>query len=52
MLSKVNFRIKTIYNILRPSEKKVADYILNYCGKLEDLSMTLLAKEVLYRSQL
>lgn len=46
MLSKVNFRIKTIYNILRPSEKKVADYILNYCGKLEDLSMTLLAKEV------
>lgn len=30
MLSKVNFRIKTIYNILRPSEKKVADYNKSY----------------------
>lgn len=43
MLNKVNFRIKTIYNILRPSEKKVADYILKYQGNVEDLSMATIA---------
>lgn len=46
MLSKVDFRIKTIYNILRPSEKKVADYNLEYQGSIEDLSMTAIAREV------
>lgn len=44
MLSRVNFRIKTIYNILRPSEKKVADYILNYLDSYEEMSMISIAK--------
>ncbi|MFQ8706147.1 MAG: MurR/RpiR family transcriptional regulator [Thomasclavelia sp.] len=40
----MNFRIKTIYNILRPSEKKVADYILNYLDSYEEMSMISIAK--------
>lgn len=44
MLNRVNFRIKTIYNILRPSEKKVADYILAYIGSYKEISMISIAK--------
>ena len=46
MICKVHFRIKTIYNILRPSEQKVADYILEYQGSIEDLSMSMIARNV------
>lgn len=46
MISKVKFRIKTIYSLLRPSEKKVADYILNYQGMIEMLSMSSLASAI------
>lgn len=44
MLSRVNFRIKTIYSVLRPSEKKVADYILNYIDSYDKISMASIAK--------
>ncbi len=44
MLSRVNFRIKTIYSVLRPSEKKVADYILNYIDSYDKISMVSIAK--------
>lgn len=46
MINKVIFRIKMIYNILRPSEKKVADYIFNFNDDYAKLSMTLISKEV------
>lgn len=45
MINKVIFRIKTIYNVLRPSEKKVADYVLNYQDDYTKLSMLLISKE-------
>lgn len=45
MISRINFRIQTIYGILRPSEKKVADYILNYQDSIEDISMVKIANE-------
>ncbi|WP_455683467.1 MurR/RpiR family transcriptional regulator [Thomasclavelia sp.] len=40
----MNFRIKTIYSVLRPSEKKVADYILNYIDSYDKISMVSIAK--------
>ena len=46
MINKAIFRIKMIYNILRPSEKKVADYILSFNDDYAKLSMTLISKEV------
>ncbi|MFQ6876120.1 MAG: MurR/RpiR family transcriptional regulator [Coprobacillus cateniformis] len=42
----IQFQIQTVYNQLRPSEKKVADYILNYNNSIETLSMSLIEKEV------
>ena len=42
----IQFQIQTVYNQLRPSEKKVADYILDYNDSIEKLSMTFIEKEV------
>lgn len=41
----VKQKIQNIYAALRPSERKVADYILSYKGKAEDLLIEELAKE-------
>lgn len=46
MINKAIFRIKMIYNILRPSETKVAAYILSFNDDYAKLSMTLISKEV------
>lgn len=41
----VKQKIQNIYAALRPSERKVADYILSYKGKAGDLLIEELAKE-------
>lgn len=48
----IQFQIQTVYNQLRPSEKKVADYILNYNNSIETLSMSLIEKELVFHNQL
>ncbi|MEG0276917.1 MAG: MurR/RpiR family transcriptional regulator [Coprobacillus sp.] len=42
----IYFQIRSIYQGLRPSEQKVADFILNYDEVFDDLSLALIEKEV------
>ena len=46
MQQTIQFQIKSIYHALRPSEQKVADFILNYEYIFDDLSLALIEKEV------
>ena len=43
--NRVKIKIQQIYAGLRPSEQKVADYILEYKGKASKLLMETLAQE-------
>lgn len=45
MKEELFFNIRKVYNFLRPSEKKVADYILEYTKEYQKLSMLIIEKE-------